>query len=122
MWILGARCRRLIYTGDVIGAQQAMHLGLLDGVFAPKALEAETVKVARRMSRVALEVLQWNKREINRTFEIMGFSTALQYGLEACTMLDSTETEEGRMFNDLRRNKGLNQALQWQKSLFSPYE
>jgi enoyl-CoA hydratase/carnithine racemase len=121
-WILGARCRRLVYTGDVIGAQEALQLGLLDGVFTPDALEAETLKVAGRMSRVALEALQWNKRAINRTFEVMGFGPALQYGLEACTMLDSTETEEGRTFNELRRNKGLGEALQWQKSLFSPYE
>ena len=121
-WILGARCRRLVYTGDVIGAQEALQLGLLDGVFTPDALEAETLKVAGRMSRVALEALQWNKRAINRTFEVMGFATALQYGLEACTMLDFTETEEGKTFNELRRNKGLGEALQWQKSLFSPYE
>jgi enoyl-CoA hydratase/carnithine racemase len=121
-WILGARCRRLIYTGDVIGSEEAMQLGLLDGMFAPETLEAETMKVARRMSRVALEALQWNKRALNRTFEIMGFGAALQYGLEACTMLDSTETPEGRNFNELRRTKGLGEALQWQKSLFSPYE
>ena len=112
----------MIYTGDVIGAQEALQLGLLDGVFTPDALEAETLKVAGRMSRVALEALQWNKRAINRTFEVMGFATALQYGLEACTMLDSTETEEGKTFNELRRNKGLGEALQWQRSLFSPYE
>lgn len=121
-WILGARCRRLIYTGDVIGPEEAMRLGLLDGVFAPEELEAETMKVAKRMSRVALEALQWNKRAMNHTFEIMGFASALQYGLEACAILDSTETEEGRTFNDLRRSKGLNDALKWQKSLFSPYE
>jgi enoyl-CoA hydratase/carnithine racemase len=121
-WIMGARCRRLIYTGDIIGAAEASQLGLLDGVFAPEALEAETMKVARLMSRVALEALQWNKRAINRTFEIMGFGSALQYGLEACAILDSTETEEGRTFNELRRSKGLGAALQWQRSLFSPHE
>jgi enoyl-CoA hydratase len=106
----------------VIGPEEAMQLGLLDGVFAPEELEAETMKVAKRMSRVALEALQWNKRAVNRTFEIMGFASALQYGLEACAILDSTETEEGRTFNELRRSKGLNDALKWQKSLFSPYE
>jgi enoyl-CoA hydratase len=121
-WILGARCRRLIYTGDVIGADEALRLGLLDGVFAAEALEPEVMKVARRMSRVALEALQWNKRALNRTFEIMGFATALQYGLEACTMLDATETEEGKTFNELRRDKGLGEALQWQRSRFAPYE
>jgi enoyl-CoA hydratase/carnithine racemase len=121
-WIIGTRCRRLIYTGDVIGTEEALRLGLVDGMFTPETLEEETLKVARRMSRVALEALQWNKRAMNRTFEIMGFAAALQYGLEACTILDSTETEEGRTFNELRRNKGLKDALRWQESLFSPYE
>ncbi len=121
-WIMGARCRRLIYTGDIIGADEALRLGLLDGVFERDVLEVEVVKIARRTSRVALEALQANKRALNRTFEIMGFSNALQYGLEACAILDSTDTEEGKTFDQLKRTEGLGAALRWQADLFRPYE
>jgi enoyl-CoA hydratase/carnithine racemase len=121
-WVIGARCRRLIYTGDVITAEEALRIGLVDGVFPSETLDGEVTKVARRMSRVALEALQWNKHALNHTLETMGFVSALQYGLEACTILDSTDTEEGKTFDQLKRTKGLAEALRWQADLFAHYE
>ena len=49
-WILGARCRRLIYTGDMIDAQEAFRLGLVDLLHPRDTLRAETMKLAKRMS------------------------------------------------------------------------
>ncbi|MBV8837007.1 MAG: enoyl-CoA hydratase/isomerase family protein, partial [Alphaproteobacteria bacterium] len=83
-WILGNRARELIYTGDRFGAREAHRLGLVDRVFPKQSLEAETMKIAKRMSRVALDCLKWNKRAINQTFETMGLRAAIQYGSEAC--------------------------------------
>ena len=93
-WILGNRCRELIYTGDTFDAERAFRLGLVDRVFPKASLEAETMKIAKRMSRVALAALQWNKRAINNTFDTMGLRAALQYGVEACSLLDATGTPE----------------------------
>jgi enoyl-CoA hydratase/carnithine racemase len=121
-WIIGPNARRLIYTGDIIGADEAYRIGLLDKVCAPDLVEEEAMRIAGRMGQVAVEALQWNKRVLNQTYEIMGLTSALQYGLEACTILDSTETEEGRAFNDLRRSQGLQEALKWRRELFAPYE
>ena len=121
-WILGARCRELVYTGDTVGAEEALRLGLVNRVFPKAALRAETLKIAKRMSQVALSCLQWNKRAINQTYESMGMSSAIRYGVEACAILDATETPEYRQFEDLRRTKGLGAALEWRNSLFAPYE
>src|SRR4051794_1483421 len=40
-WILGPRCRELIYSGDMFGADDAFRLGLVDRVFPKEQLEAE---------------------------------------------------------------------------------
>src|SRR5262245_30746103 len=61
-WLLGQRSRMLIYTGDTIAADEAFRLGLVDKVFPKQDLQAEVTKIAKRMSRVSLECLQWNKR------------------------------------------------------------
>jgi enoyl-CoA hydratase/carnithine racemase len=121
-WILGNRCRELIYTGDMFGADEAARLGLVDRVFTKSTLHAEALKVAKRMSRVALDCIRFNKRAINHTFEAMGLRAAIQYGAEACTMMDAIGSPEAREFDRLRRAKGLRDALAWRDGLFAPFE
>jgi len=121
-WILGNRCRELIYTGDTFNAERAFQLGLVDRVFPKAALERETMKIAKRMSRVALAALQWNKRAINNTFETMGLRGALQYGVEACSILDAQGTPEYATFDEIRRTRGLGEAMRWRDAQFAPFE
>jgi enoyl-CoA hydratase/carnithine racemase len=121
-WILGNRCRELIYTGDRFGAAEALRLGLVDRVFPKAALEAETIKIAKRMSRVALDCLKWNKRAINQTFETMGLRAAIQYGSEACAIMDATGSPEAAEFDRIRRADGLGAALQWRDAQFAQFE
>lgn len=121
-WILGQRARKLIYTGDTFGPEEAFRLGLVDQVFPKADLEREVVKIARRMSRVALECLQWNKRAINHTFETMGLRSAIAYGAEACAIMDATSSPEADTFDRLRRSEGLGAALAWRAAQFAEYE
>lgn len=121
-WILGQRARKLIYTGDAFGADEAFRLGLVDQVFPKAELEREVVKIGRRMSRVSLACLQWNKRAINHAFETMGLRNAIRYGAEACAIMDATSSPEADMFDQLRRTEGLGAALAWRTAQFAQYE
>jgi enoyl-CoA hydratase/carnithine racemase len=121
-WIIGAAARDLIYTGDMIDAQRALSLGLVSRVHDKAALETEAMRFAKRMSRVALATLQWNKRAINHAYEVMGFRAALQAGVDAATLLSSVGSPEQQQFNDLRRSQGFRAAVAWRDSLFSPFE
>src|SRR5690242_17565809 len=121
-WLIGQRCRALIYTGDIIDAAEACRLGLVDKVFPKSALVSETTKIAKRMSRVAVDCLKWNKRAINQTFETMGLRNAIQYGAEACAILDATGSPEADTFENIRRTDGLPAALKWRASQFANYE
>jgi len=121
-WLIGQRCRTLLYTGDIIDASEAYRLGLVDNVFAKANLAAETTKIARRMSRVSSNCLQWNKRAINQTFEIMGLRSAIQYGSEASAIMDATGSPEADTFETLRRTEGLPAALEWRAAQFADYE
>ena len=74
------------------------------------------------MSRVAIECLTWNKRAMNKTSEIMGLRSALDFGFEACVQLDNSIAPEYQMFDKLRREKSLGEAIKWRDSQFAPYE
>jgi enoyl-CoA hydratase/carnithine racemase len=121
-WLIGQRSRELIYTGDTIGAEEAFRLGLVDKVFPKARLAAESLKIAQRMSRVSLDCLTWNKRVINQTFETMGLRNALQYGAEACAILDSSGSPEAEKYESIRRSEGLAAAIRWRADQFAPYE
>jgi enoyl-CoA hydratase len=121
-WILGNKARELIYTGDRFGAAEAHRLALVDRVFPKASLEAETMKIAKRMSRVALDCLKWNKRAINQTFETMGLRAAIQYGSEACAIMDATGSPEAAEFDRIRRADGLGAALKWRDGQFAQFE
>lgn len=121
-WLIGQRSRALIYSGDTIDAGEAFRLGLVDKVFPKADLDAEVTKIAKRMSRVSLECLQWNKRAINQSFEAMGLRNAIQYGSEACALMDSIGSPEAAQFDSIRREQGMSAALRWRAEQFAPYE
>jgi enoyl-CoA hydratase len=121
-WIVGNHARELIYTGDMFDAKEALRIGLVTRVFPKADLARETTKIAKRMSRVATSCLQWNKRALNQTFEIMGQRAALQYGVEAAAIMDAQSSPEYDRFDEIRRTEGLTKANQWRDSLFKPFE
>lgn len=121
-WLIGQRCRALIYTGDIFDAAEAYRLGLVDKVFPKAELEVETLKIAKRMSRVSVDCLKYNKRAINETFEIMGLRQAIQYGSEVAAIMDATGSPEADEESRVRRSHGLAAAIKWRNDLFKPYE
>ena len=121
-WIIGPRCRELIYSGDTFDAEEAFRLGLVDRVFEQQRLRSETMKRAKRMSQVALACLRYNKRAINNTYESMGFNSAMRYGVAIATLSDSTATPEFVEFDRVRREQGFKAALRWRDEQFKRYE
>jgi enoyl-CoA hydratase len=121
-WLIGQRSRTLIYTGDKIDGAEAFRLGLVDKVFSKASLHDEVMKIAKRMSRVAVDFLKLNKRSINLTFEAMGFKNSLQYGAELAAVMLAQGSPEGDRFNEIRQAEGLAAALQWRDQQFAPYE
>ena len=121
-WLIGQRCRSLIYTGDAIDSAEAFRLGLVDKVFSKATLQAEVIKIAKRMSRVSADCLKWNKRSVNQAFETMGLRNAINYGAEASAIMDATSSPEADQFDAIRRRDGLSAALKWRAEQFAPFE
>jgi hypothetical protein len=81
-------------------------------------LEAETFRYARRAAAISLEGLRTTKASINKGAEIAGLREAIAYGIEQGAMLDATETEALKTFNEIRKTKGLSTAIRWRESQF----
>jgi enoyl-CoA hydratase/carnithine racemase len=121
-WILGNKCRELIYSGDILEADEALRIGLVDRVFPKHKLREESMRIAKRMSRVAASCQRWNKRAINQAFETMGLLTALRHGADLASILRIAGSPERDKFDELRTNESLQAALKWRADQFAPFE
>ncbi|MEE9229139.1 MAG: enoyl-CoA hydratase/isomerase family protein [Acidobacteriota bacterium] len=118
-WIVGLKkARELLYTGDMIDAQEAHRIGMVNQVFPDGKLEEETFRYARRAAAISLEGLKTTKTSIKRAAEIAGFQQAIESGIEIGTMLDTTETEVARKFDEVQRKEGLGAAIRWRERQF----
>jgi enoyl-CoA hydratase len=112
------KTKELLYTGDTIGAQEALRLGMVNRVVPRERLEAETEELALRIARAPHEVVRLTKAPINKVYELMGLLAAVDYNLEASSLLNSAETPEQQEFDRIAREQGLKAALNWRDSRY----
>jgi enoyl-CoA hydratase len=118
-WIIGhKRARELLYFGELIDAQTALELRMINRVVPPAQLRDQTLKYARRLALISPEALTATKRAINRGIEDAGFRNALQSGLDVVAPLYAASTEIGRQFDEIRARDGLKAALKWRRGQF----
>jgi enoyl-CoA hydratase/carnithine racemase len=118
-WIIGhKRARELLYFGELIDAQTALELRMINRVVPPAQLRDQTLKYARRLALISPEALTATKRAINRGIEDAGFRNALQSGLDVVAPLYAASTEIGRQFDEIRARDGLKAALKWRRDQF----
>ncbi len=113
-----AKAKELLLTGEMLTAQEAERLGMINRVVPHDKLMAECEKTARKIIKISSVGLKFNKAAINRAFENMGFLNTIYNNLDLVTLFDITRTEEQETFNRIRKEKGLRAALDWRDALF----
>ena len=101
--ILGHRLAKLmVMTGERIGAQRALEIGLVQRIVPAAALMAETMALADRLANASPAALRAAKRLIDRSAQ----EAALEASVEAVTHLHSTAEAKAAAaaFMDERRS------------------
>ncbi len=118
-WIIGhKRARELLYFGQLIDAQTALELRMINRIVPGDKLRGATLKYANRLALISPEALKATKLAINRGVEDSGFRNALQSGLDVVAPLYAASTEVGRQFDEIRAKDGLKAALKWRRDQF----
>jgi len=105
------RTNELLLTGDLVDAQEARRIGLVNRVVAADELAAEVDRLADRLARVPPDVMAPTKLMLNRAMEAAGFGDAVQIGLDLQSFVNMSETS--RAFDEIVRRHGLKAALAW---------
>jgi enoyl-CoA hydratase/carnithine racemase len=118
-WLVGyKKARELLYFGDMITAEEALGLGMVNRVVPLVELPKATMKFARRLALIAPEALYAAKIAISRGADVAGFRNAMQAGLDMMGPLYAAKSEVGLEFSRITREQGLRAALQWRREQF----
>jgi enoyl-CoA hydratase/carnithine racemase len=105
------KTRELLMTGDLIDAEEAHRIGLVNRVVARDRLAEEVDALADRLARVPPDVMAPTKRMLNRAMDAAGFAAAVEMGLDLQSFINMSET--AREFDEIVRAEGLKAALAW---------
>jgi enoyl-CoA hydratase/carnithine racemase len=80
-WLTNPQAAKLlILTGDTISAAEAHEIGLCVKVVPAAQLQAEAERIARRIAKVPVFAVRYNKQAINAMYDAMGFRNAMDVG------------------------------------------
>ena len=122
-WMIGfKKARELLYFGDMIDAETALDLGMINRVVPLDQLKEKTLRFAKRMALISPEALEQTKLAINRGADAAGFTNAMNAGLDVVAPLYAAKTDVGVQFTEIRQKEGLRAALKWRRDQFAEYE
>lgn len=87
------QAKELLLLGEMLDAQEALRLGLVNRVVPGDQLLAEAEAIARKIAALPPRAVRLNKLLVNRTHELAGLFAALDYRADPRVMGDSRPTE-----------------------------
>ena len=114
-----SQAKYLMLTGRPVSGREAADMGWATKAFPSDQLGAETTREARAIASISADRLAASKMMVNRAYEIMGYRTALEVGVD-WQALSSYGASRG-LFRDKVRAEGLKAALKWRDGPFGDY-
>jgi enoyl-CoA hydratase len=119
-WLVGPkRAKEIILTGaDRIPAREAHAIGLVNRLVAKGDAEAVALVLAKHIAVIDPNLVRETKRAINRTFEIMGLTEALDEALDIDLGIEGEGSVDKQRFMEIARKDGLRAAIAWRDARF----
>ncbi len=121
-WVIGmTKARELLYTGNLIDAREAKRLDLVNEVVPMDELDGAVRKQALTIAKLPQATVEYNKKLINMSYELMGVRQVLERSLEleANTLASPESSPVIEEYNAQHREGGLKAALSWNAERFA---
>jgi enoyl-CoA hydratase len=112
-----AATKELLFTGDLIDADEARRLGLISHVVPADELDGRVAEFCQRVALTPLDALTVHKHVTNRWHEVMGLRVAALEGAEYDSIFHMTPSSAE--FARRSHSEGLRAALEWRDGPFS---
>ena len=101
------QAKEVLLLGEVIGAEDALRMGLANRVVPDDQLEDAATELAAKLASLPPSVVRLNKRLVNMVYEQMGLVDAVRYrDNEALSELLEAEDNVGTGRQRIRENQG----------------
>jgi enoyl-CoA hydratase len=119
-WIVGPKlAKEIIMTGaDRISAAEAHRIGIVNRIVAAADLEATALMLALHLAAIDPTLMRQTKRALNRSFEVMGMTEALEAALDIDLQIEGEGSPDKIQFMEIARRDGLRAALAWRDARF----
>ena len=87
------KAKEMLFTGNMMPAEEAHRLGLVNQVVPRKQLDAEVTKLAKTIAKLPPMSVKLNKLAIQEFYEQMGIRNALKYTGTLCSISYSASPE-----------------------------
>ena len=121
-WVIGmTKARELLYTGNLIDAVEAKRIDLVNEVVPIEDLNDAVYKRALTIAKLPAATVEFNKKLINMSYELMGIRQVLERSmeLEAMALGSASDSPEIEELNAVREKSGLKAALEWNAARFA---
>jgi enoyl-CoA hydratase len=106
-----AATKELMFTGDLVEAEQAKELGIIQHVIPAAELDEKTMAFCQRVALMPLDALTLHKHLINRWLELQNVRVALYEGADYDAIYHVSPS--GIEFGRRTQEEGLRAALAW---------
>lgn len=117
MKIGAAATKELLFTGDLVDAQTAKELGIVQHVVPPAELDERVMALCQRIAMQPLDMLTVHKHATNRWMELQGVRTAAYESADYDAIAHLSPAT--REFARRSREEGLRSALTWRDGPYS---
>lgn len=119
-WVLGMKkTKELLLTGERIGAEEAVRIGLANRVVPAADLMTEARRLALKLAMIPPPAMRLNKEGLNRAYDLRGFQSTVDLGAEIFTLVLMSESQEARDFFEVAAKQGLKAAFKWRDARFA---
>jgi len=120
LFMIGLRnAKEFLMLADRITAQEAYRMGIVNRLVPREELEAESLRLARKLAKLPTETMQITKNIINKIVDAQGYTHFNDWCFDMLHATKNMPTKVGQEFERISKEQGMKEALAWMNKRFS---